>query len=82
MLANFFNRPLPPGLEGLADLALDLRWTWAILPTDSGQQPRRVARKARSEVRGSKFRKSRTSDLEPSPLTPVSRAAIVFPQHC
>lgn len=29
MLAYFFNRPLPPGLEGLADLALDLRWTWS-----------------------------------------------------
>ncbi len=29
MLAYFFDRPLPPGLEGLADLALDLRWTWS-----------------------------------------------------
>ena len=29
MLAYFFNRPLPSGLEGLADLALDLRWTWS-----------------------------------------------------
>lgn len=29
MLAYFFNRPLPPELEGLADLALDLRWTWS-----------------------------------------------------
>jgi starch phosphorylase len=29
MLAYCFNRPLPPGLEGLADLALDLRWTWS-----------------------------------------------------
>ena len=29
MLAYFFNRPLPPGLEGLAELALDLRWTWS-----------------------------------------------------
>jgi len=29
MLAYFFNRPLPPGLEGLGDLALDLRWTWS-----------------------------------------------------
>ncbi|HEU4683440.1 MAG TPA: alpha-glucan family phosphorylase [Nitrospira sp.] len=29
MLAYFFNRPLPPGLEGLWDLALDLRWTWS-----------------------------------------------------
>lgn len=29
MLAYFFNRPLPPGLEGLVDLALDLRWTWS-----------------------------------------------------
>jgi len=29
MLAYFFNRPLPLGLEGLADLALDLRWTWS-----------------------------------------------------
>jgi starch phosphorylase len=28
MLAYVVNRPLPPGLEGLADLALDLRWTW------------------------------------------------------
>ena len=25
----FFNRPLPAGLEGLNDLALDLRWTWS-----------------------------------------------------
>ncbi len=25
----FFNRPLPAGLEGLHDLALDLRWTWS-----------------------------------------------------
>ena len=29
MLAYLLNRPLPPGLEGLADLALDLRWTWS-----------------------------------------------------
>ena len=29
MLAYFFNRPLPSGLEGLADLALDIRWTWS-----------------------------------------------------
>jgi starch phosphorylase len=29
MLAYFFNRPLPPELEGLADLAVDLRWTWS-----------------------------------------------------
>lgn len=29
MLAYFFNRPLPSGLEGLAELALDLRWTWS-----------------------------------------------------
>lgn len=29
MLAYCFNRPLPPGLEGLTDLALDLRWTWS-----------------------------------------------------
>ena len=29
MLAYFFNRPLPPGLERLTDLALDLRWTWS-----------------------------------------------------
>ncbi|MDE3117956.1 MAG: alpha-glucan family phosphorylase [Nitrospirota bacterium] len=29
MLAHCFNRPLPPGLEGLDDLALDLRWTWS-----------------------------------------------------
>ncbi|RMH37442.1 MAG: alpha-glucan family phosphorylase [Nitrospirae bacterium] len=25
----FFQRPLPPGLEGLYELALDLRWTWS-----------------------------------------------------
>lgn len=25
----FFNRPMPPGLEGLTELALDLRWTWS-----------------------------------------------------
>ena len=25
----FFTRPMPPGLEGLTDLALDLRWTWS-----------------------------------------------------
>jgi starch phosphorylase len=25
----FFPRDLPPGLEALADLALDLRWTWS-----------------------------------------------------
>lgn len=29
MLAYLFNRPIPAGLEGLADLALDLRWTWS-----------------------------------------------------
>lgn len=29
MFAYFFDRPLPPALEGLADLALDLRWTWS-----------------------------------------------------
>ena len=29
MLGYFFSRPLPSGLEGLADLALDLRWTWS-----------------------------------------------------
>lgn len=29
MLAYFFNRPLPHSLEGLWDLALDLRWTWS-----------------------------------------------------
>jgi starch phosphorylase len=29
MLAYFFNRPLPPALEGLDELALDLRWTWS-----------------------------------------------------
>jgi starch phosphorylase len=29
MLAYFFNRPLAPPLQGLADLALDLRWTWS-----------------------------------------------------
>jgi len=29
MPAYFSNRPMPPGLEGLADLALDLRWTWS-----------------------------------------------------
>lgn len=25
----FFNRPMPDGLEGLTELALDLRWTWS-----------------------------------------------------
>lgn len=25
----FLNRPMPPGLEGLMELALDLRWTWS-----------------------------------------------------
>ena len=25
----FFNRPMPKGLEGLTELALDLRWTWS-----------------------------------------------------
>ncbi|HUI68992.1 MAG TPA: alpha-glucan family phosphorylase [Spirochaetia bacterium] len=29
MLAYFFSRPLPSELEGLLDLALDLRWTWS-----------------------------------------------------
>lgn len=29
MLSYFFSRPLPDGLEGLGDLALDLRWTWS-----------------------------------------------------
>lgn len=29
MLSYFFSRPLPEGLEVLADLALDLRWTWS-----------------------------------------------------
>ena len=27
--AYYLSRPLPPGLEGLADLALDLRWSWS-----------------------------------------------------
>ncbi len=27
--SHFFNRPMPEGLEGLNDLALDLRWTWS-----------------------------------------------------
>lgn len=25
----FFTRPMPVGLEGLTELALDLRWTWS-----------------------------------------------------
>jgi starch phosphorylase len=29
MVTYVFNRPLPPALEGLADLALDLRWSWS-----------------------------------------------------
>jgi len=29
MLSYFLSRPLPQGLEGLGDLALDLRWTWS-----------------------------------------------------
>jgi glycogen phosphorylase len=29
MLGYLFHRPLPPELEGLAELALDLRWTWS-----------------------------------------------------
>lgn len=29
MFAYLLNRPLPPALERLADLALDLRWTWS-----------------------------------------------------
>ena len=29
MQSYFFQRPLPEGLEGLADLALDLHWTWS-----------------------------------------------------
>ena len=29
MLAYLFHRPLPACIEGLADLALDLRWTWS-----------------------------------------------------
>jgi starch phosphorylase len=29
MLSYFFSRPLPEGLEGLDELALDLRWTWS-----------------------------------------------------
>ena len=29
MLGYFFHRPLPPALEGLDDLALDLRWAWS-----------------------------------------------------
>ncbi|MDP3090537.1 MAG: alpha-glucan family phosphorylase [Nitrospira sp.] len=29
MFAYFLNRPLPSKLEGLTDLALDLRWTWS-----------------------------------------------------
>jgi glycogen phosphorylase len=27
--SHFYNRPMPKGLEGLYDLALDLRWTWS-----------------------------------------------------
>ncbi|WP_455378116.1 alpha-glucan family phosphorylase [Petrachloros mirabilis] len=29
MIGNSLNRSLPRGLEGLSDLALDLRWTWS-----------------------------------------------------
>ncbi len=29
MQSYFFSRPLPPGLEGIEELALDLRWTWS-----------------------------------------------------
>lgn len=29
MVANWFNRTLPSGLEALWELALDLRWTWS-----------------------------------------------------
>jgi len=29
MRAYVFDRPLPSGLEGLVDLAFDLRWTWS-----------------------------------------------------
>lgn len=29
MRAYVFDRPLPSGLEGLVDLALDLRWIWS-----------------------------------------------------
>ncbi len=29
MSAYFSHRPLPSGLEGLWELALDLRWTWS-----------------------------------------------------
>ncbi len=29
MLNPFAHRPLPEGLEGLSELALDLRWTWS-----------------------------------------------------
>jgi len=29
MLGYFIHRPLPPALEGLDDLALDLRWAWS-----------------------------------------------------
>ena len=28
-MEHFLNRPMPPGLEMLVDLALDLRWTWS-----------------------------------------------------
>jgi starch phosphorylase len=29
MIAHFLPRTLPPGLDSLTDLALDLRWTWS-----------------------------------------------------
>ena len=29
MKQDLFNRSLPSDLEGLLDLALDLRWTWS-----------------------------------------------------
>jgi len=46
LLAYFFNRPLPAELEGLADLALDLRWTgsdstdqlWAMLDPEAWER--------------------------------------------
>ena len=39
----------------------------------------RHARKARFEVRDSKFRKPRTSDLEPSPISPIPPVSHCYP---
>ena len=42
----------------------------------------REKRDQKFEVRGSKFRKPRTSDIEPFPISPVPRVSLDYPARC